>query len=392
MKLLAANVGSLVSYPSSDVKVWSDIYKFLPMNASLVDRAGIVTMPFRFEPYKKFMLPVDLDGFAATYEDCCNRRVQELLELQDRQGVPIALFYSGGIDSTLVLISFAKILGAELRSRVKVFLSVDSIRENPSFYYRFVRKNCDIESSEKFPYLFDGSHIIVGAEHNDQLFGADVVNKIARFTSFEEVKRPYNREFVTGVFRLQGMQKLAANAWFDVISEHARRAPCPVETVFDLFWWLNFVFKWQSVYFRMVLRINKELHGNINQRFLDTFYNHFFSTVEFQKWAMVNTDLKIGDSWRSYKFQAKELIYEFNKDRDYLENKTKQGSLFRLFLERNMATALTTDYEFLSDLRPQELYNSANSFVGVSRKAPARVTSRRGARGPAAHLEAGGRP
>src|SRR5882672_5868243 len=339
MKLLAASVGSLVSYPGRGVKVWRDIYKFLPMNVSLADRAGIVTMPFRFEVWEKFRLPVDLDGFTDTYEDCCNRRAQELLRLQDRQGVPIALFYSGGIDSTLVLVSFAKILGAELRSRVKVFLSIDSIRENPNFYYRFIRKNCDIESSEKFPYLFDGSHIIVGAEHNDQLFGAELVNKIARFTSFEEMKRPYRRKFVTEVFRARGMQKLGANVWFDIISEHARRAPCPVETVFDFFWWLNFVFKWQSVYFRMLLRINKELHGNIDETFIDTFYHHFFSTVEFQKWAMINRDLKIGDSWRSYKFHAKELIYEFNKDRDYLENKTKQGSLYRLFLERNMATA-----------------------------------------------------
>jgi hypothetical protein len=240
---------------------------------------------------------------------------------------------------------------------------VDSIKENPNFYYSFIREHCRIESSEKFSYLFDGSHILVGGEHNDQLFGSDAIAKITRFAFFDNVTRPYSRRFITGFFKLLGMGKEAAHLWFDIISGHAKRAPCQVETVFDFFWWLNFVFKWQAVHFRMLLRVNRELHRNINGQFLDSFYHHFFSSTDFQKWSMVNKDLKIRDSWKSYKFHAKELIYEFNKDRDYLENKAKMGSLFRLFLEKSTAAGLTTDYEFLSDLDPQEFYNAENAFT-----------------------------
>src|SRR5262249_8038965 len=156
--------------------------------------------PFKFKLYDKFRLPTDLHGFKATYEECCLRRAQELLDLQDRVRVPIALFYSGGIDSTLVLISFARLLGARLKARVRVFLSVNSINENPNFYYSFVRKHCRIESSEKFSYLFDGSHIIVGGEHNDQLFGSDIIGKIAKQKSFAEINGKYTRAFIIEFF------------------------------------------------------------------------------------------------------------------------------------------------------------------------------------------------
>lgn len=362
-KLFIANCTALAAYPSPDVKIWGEIYNLLAANASLVDRSGKLTVPFHFELYEKFKLPTDLNGFTSTYEDCCNQRVEELLQIQAREQVPIALFYSGGVDSTLMLISFAKVLGKELRHKVKVFLSSDSIKENPKFYYSFVRKNCSIDSSEKFSYLFDGSHIIVGGEHNDQLFGSDLIGEICKTKAFDEVKRPYSRKYITDFFIQRGVHSDAANVWYDLLSEHAKGAPCAIETVFDFFWWLNFVFKWQTVYFRMLLRTNKEQHRFINQKFIDNFYHHFFSTPAFQKWAMLNKSQKIGDTWRSYKFHAKELIYEFNQDRDYLENKAKAGSLSRLFLQKNTAIALTSDYQFLFDLQPEEFYNPVNSFT-----------------------------
>lgn len=361
-KLFIANCSALAAYPRPDVRRWGGIYNLLAPNASLVDRSGRLKVPFNFELHEKFKLPTDLHGHTLTYEDCCNLRVQEILAIQERAQVPIALFYSGGVDSTLVLISFAKVLGKELFSRVKVFLSSDSIKENPNFYYSFVRKHCTIDSSEKFSYLFDGSHIIVGGEHNDQLFGSDLIGEICRRQSFNEIKRPYTPKFITDFFISRGMDAETANVWFDHISAHAKGAPCAIETVFDFFWWFNFVFKWQAVYFRMLLRINKEQHHFINQQFIDTYYHHFFSTSDFQKWSMLNQSLKIGDSWRSYKQHAKELIFEFNHDQDYLENKAKAGSLSRLFLQKNTAIAMTSDYEFLYDLDPEDFYNPDNSF------------------------------
>ena len=360
--LLVAYCASLTGLPRRDVGTWAEIYKIINLNVSLVDRLGGFKTPFRFELYEKFRLPAQIDGFADSYEDCCWRRANEIARLQDEKRVPIALFYSGGIDSTLILVFFARLFGARLKERVKVFLSPDSIRENPLFYYSFVRKSCRVESSEQFSSLFDGSHIIVSGELNDQLFGSDIVGLLGSYERFDRIKAPYTREVIVRFFKLRGMSEGAANTWFELLDEHARRAPCPVESVYDFFWWLNFVFKWQSVYFRMLMRIDAAQRRNIDREFIDTYFQPFFATPEFQKWAMANPGLKIQDSWRTYKFPAKQLIYEFNRDEQYLNYKTKAGSLFRLFVQKSTPVGLTRDFEFVRELTPQALYVEENSF------------------------------
>ena len=362
--LLIANTAPFHRQPGKDVQLWSEIYKFLPHGVSLVDRTGRMQMPFAFTLFDGFALPSDLNGFSMSYEECCEQRVREILALQEKVNVPVALLYSGGIDSTLVLISFAKVLGPALRDKVRVFLSTDSIKENPKFYFSFIRKHCNIDSSERIPHLFDKSYIIVGGEHNDQLFGSDIVGKFLRFSGpMSEVKRPYSRESIVGFFEKMGLSAAGANAWFDLLSESADHAPCEVESVFDFFWWLNFVFKWQTVSFRMMLRMNPAQRKNIDKAFIDSYYHHFYDTTAFQKWSMLNKSKKIGETWTSYKHHAKELIHEFFHDDDYLNNKAKAGSLSRLFLQRDMALALTDDFEFKLSVDPVEYYCPENSFT-----------------------------
>jgi hypothetical protein len=360
--LLIADCSQLRGFPRPEVGNWAEIFKLIHVTISQVDRLGRVKMPFDFRLYERFRLPTDLAGFKDSYEDCCWRRAGEIARLQEEKQVPIALLYSGGLDSTLVLVCFAKLFGPQLKERLTVFLSPDSIQENPAFYFSFIRKNCRIESSEQFSSLFDGSHIIVHGEHNDQLFGSDIIGTLGMHESFDTIKARYTREFVVRFLELRGMSGGAANAWFDLVDGHAREAPCPVETGFDFFWWLNFIFKWQCVYFRALLRVDPAQRKNINPEFLDAYWPVFFGTPEFQKWSMTNPGLKIHDSWRTYKFPAKQLIYEFNRDEQYRDYKTKTGSLYRLFLRKNNPIGLTTDFEFVHRLAPEDLYVPDNYF------------------------------
>jgi hypothetical protein len=360
--LLMAHCLSLTKLQRRDVGEWAEIYKLINAGINHVDRMGRLQMPFRFGLYEKFRLPARIDGFSESYEDCCWRRAEEIARLQEEKQVPIALLYSGGIDSTAVLVSFAKLLGNRLKERLTVFLSPESIQENPEFYFSFIRTNCRIESSERFSSLFDRSHIVVSGELNDQLFGSDIVGTLARHEPFEKIAGPYSREIVVRFFKHSGMSETAANAWFDLLDGHARQAPCAVETVHDFFWWLNFVFKWQCVYFRTLLRIDPAQQKNIDESFLDGYYRPFFCTTEFQKWSMANPDLKVQKSWRTYKFPAKRLIYEFNRDERYLNYKTKTASLYRLFLQKHNPVAITSDFEFLHELVPEDWYVEDNSF------------------------------
>jgi hypothetical protein len=77
---------------------------------------------------------------------------------------------------------------------------------------------------------------------------------------------------------------------------------------------------------------------------------------------MLNPDKKIKDNWMSYKFTAKDYIYEFNKDQYYRDNKSKRGRLFRLFTHKNTPNAITSDWQYLYKFDKKDYYQPDNSF------------------------------
>jgi hypothetical protein len=53
----------------------------------------------------------------------------------------------------------------------------------------------------------------------------------------------------------------------------------------------------------------------------------FFDTPNFQKWSVNNHDKKIGTTWKSYKGELKQFVFNFNKDKVWFTHKTKVQSL-----------------------------------------------------------------
>jgi hypothetical protein len=361
--LYLANCEALSKFDASGTKEWASIYKVIHLNVSLVDRLEKVNLPYNFKLYEPFKLPTDLSS-TLSYEDCCDKRAEELYLQSKKLNVPIVVLYSGGIDSTLVLVSFLKVIPEqELRQKLIVAMSLDSIRENPNFYYNTIRKRCSIISSDNFSSLFNGNYLVVGGEHNDQLLGTDVAGRYYRLFSFAELHEKYNEQNISKFFLYAGMSESDAKLWYYIIDNHIKSSPIRIETVFQFFWWLNFIFKWQSVFFRILLRVSPVDRSNINQTFVDNYFHHFFSADYFQVWSMKNPHLKVKDSWDSYKFIAKEVIYNYTKDSDYLNNKVKIGSLYKLFLQKDTPIGLTSEYDYLYNIVPGDFYNAKNDFT-----------------------------
>lgn len=91
----------------------------------------------------------------------------------------------------------------------------------------------------------------------------------------------------------------------------------------------------------------------------------FFNTNDFQQWSFHNTDKKIVSDWKSYKFAAKQFIFNYTQDQDYFDNKLKTGSLTWLFRQRTVPDALGIDnntYEFIESLDKSVYYQPNNSF------------------------------
>ena len=108
----------------------------------------------------------------------------------------------------------------------------------------------------------------------------------------------------------------------EVITEQVDSAPIEIKTIFDLFWWCNFCFKWQDVDSRMIFTFttNTEWKSTLS----------FFNTEDFQRWSIANHDIKHGGTWETYKQPAKEYINKYIKDENYRKNKTKEPSLIKI--------------------------------------------------------------
>ena len=162
---------------TKDAISWSKVYNLIGRAVGMNDRSGTLTQPIKQAIYDRCRLPV-LEDRAYSYEECCDRRARELWDLSTELGKPIGILWSGGIDSTGIVVSFLRNFSlAELKSRVKIIISMESILENKNFYTNHILPNFEFVNSEYLPWLFDGSMLIISGELNDQLFGSDLISK-----------------------------------------------------------------------------------------------------------------------------------------------------------------------------------------------------------------------
>ena len=356
--LLSKNDLLAKSVDSPDVNTWFEIYKLLNLNVTLIDRCDHVVMPFHFK--NDFPMVRDLDGFNKTYMEVAVERARSLIAHSKAINKPIVILYSGGIDSTLVVISFL-LADREACRDITVAMNSASLRENPRFYQQHVRKHFRLTGSEKSLDLLDGNWVMVGGEFNDQLFGSDIYRNIIDFGGIEYLFQPYTERNVTAFFEHVGISAASAKAWYDLVDQQIKATRlCEIVDVKDFFWWLNFCFKWQSVYYRIVAR--STYPGLLTREFLDQHYHQFYLTEDFQRWSMLNPDKKIGNTWQSHKKIAKEAIYEFTRDQDYYDYKTKHGSLSGVFRQRAVPDALDEAYQKITLTDAAVYYQPENSF------------------------------
>ncbi len=327
------------------------------------DRTGTIRTPI--QTANIFPMPA-FHRFPDTLEDVCNRRAQELLTRMDRLGVKMYLFYSGGIDSTLMLVSILKHATQQQRERLVVLLTEKSIIENPNFFRDHIRGKLAIEVSTMFHYLLGTKGLFVGAELNDLVFGSDFVRPFMMRVGLEKLLAPYERDLVIPHFalRLGNIPDAEREARFfvDLFERIVEKAPMPIVSHFDFFWWVSFSLKWQFISVRMLAFTAPRNAANITAQYAHEYYSHFFDTEEFQLWSMNNLDKRIKDDWKTYKWPCKDIIFDYTKDADYRDNKTKQGSLSWLLVQQDPFIFMDENYGLHRTLAPQEYYEPDNDF------------------------------
>lgn len=279
-------------------------------------------------------IPIIPANYSPTFADCCDRMAVKILKEAETRKV--VLSWSGGIDSTSMVVAILKNGYNKIKHNIVVTCNMVSVDEYKWFFYNVVMPNFEL-----LPYNSDGMHVnlIYSGDLGDQLFGSFMLLDIVPKYGEDFVTSPYKDSMLKYTRDLHGEIGARMIEPFFAIADYA---PFQIKTVFDFVWWWNYSQKWQHVKHRHILWGTKDN--------LKHFDNHrtFFDSTDFEIWAMTRHNEKIvGGDLRSYKMIAKEYIVDYTKDENYY-NKLKVSSI---------STKLNPVRTYMLDANFQPVYN-----------------------------------
>lgn len=251
-----------------------------------------------------------------SFEDLCFRRAKEFFELNKR----IYLKYSGGTDSTVALLSIIRSWPSQdIKDRVFLLGSEESIEEFPEFWPElemlFENRIHDVRENQAY---FHKHGVVVNGEVGDQLFGHSFMEMT---DCFNDIFKPWEE-----MVRVIDMSKMVINRYKKTL----KYSPFPIKTFFDFIWWYNFTNKVQYTYLR-------DLTLNTLETYTKCVYP-FYLTDYFLRWSLDNHDLKIENSYETYKPEAKRFIEKYTGHTEHW-NKSKVGSRNYIWADKNIKNA-----------------------------------------------------
>lgn len=264
----------------------------------IIDRSGKTNYPFQSYIRNKWKTP-DPKSKNIDLESACDYRVKEITY---KFAAPYNLYWSGGIDSTLMVISFLKRVNVK---DINICLTNNSIKENIFFYENFI-KNINhffVHAQNDFP-----KGTSVSAECGDTIWAA-----LDHSFFFGDTK-DYVFKNWQEYFELKNKDHNFLQAAFNFMKSAER----PITTLLEARWWFYFLCKHQS----------KATHLLVQHHHLNIDWISFYESKDIETWIWFNIENIIkGNNWLTYKFPAKEIIYNFDKNLDYYNNKTKEYSM-----------------------------------------------------------------
>ena len=298
-------------------RAYRDLATFF--GSGLIDRTGTLDMGFRCA-VRDPIPPIGRSDLAI--DEICDARGAALFEEARSTGRELHVLWSGGIDSTTALVALLRAAQGEVDlRRILVRYGPTAIQEYARFHVEHIDGVLRHEVIDgPIGEALDPSALIVTGELGDQIFGSVLAE---RYMRSGEAFEPWESVFPALLADELGSKRRAERVlrW---LRPQIATAPCAIETLFDLLWWLSFSMKWQIVDLRLAVACGpkaREVHAAMR---------HFFADPAFQEWSISHTDQRIGRTWESYKWPLKSYIRDFTGDEDYFRSKVKEMSLQKL--------------------------------------------------------------
>ena len=270
----------------------------------IVDRTQRTEYPFKLHVRKPWLGPLT----EYSLETTCELTVKQII-LQNP--APYYIYWSGGIDSTLVLTSFLKLVP---KQDIRVCCSAASLDENPHFYKNFVKNHVEIfDSNSSLPT--DGTHIT--GDCGDTIWATLDQSFFTTAAEQEYMYQPWQQWFVnSNIGTAWNNPARPGQTFMEYCEEFFSRSGRPIRTLLEARWWYYLICKTQS----------KALYKTVGsfRNLPDLRLIHFFENEYMDSWSWYNTQNMIkGTDWTSYKWPAKEIIFNFDGNNEYKKYKTK---------------------------------------------------------------------
>ena len=235
----------------------------------------------------------------------------------------VFFYWSGGIDSTSILVSILKTWSTQNLSRLTVLCDVRSRHENAYFYNRYIENKFKEMSPVDFQVNQDNYNkiIIVGGEAGNQCIAGPSVQRLSYRGQFDLLNEPWrNRKDLKEIL-------IGANDFnIELVKESIDHAPIDIISGYDFLWWTGFNFKFDDVLIRKMFGWAKYLTPPQTKELWETGVYRFYQQPQMQIWSMNTLDIRKEKLTTTVKYHPKKYIYDFDQNDFYWSSKTEQGS------------------------------------------------------------------
>ena len=303
-----------------------------PAHAAWYCRKGTNLLPFKNELINVpgFAMPDYDPNFRKSWNEVTDQRCLDLRA--SHWDKPWAMMWSGGIDSTTIVVSMLRNLAPADLENITVSCNQFSVWENPRFYFEHIEPNFKVvDSHDLLAQDLDSQDIyFITGDTADQIFGCaggylDSLYQNIDLLYTDIIKnKDCAIDFISA--QLDMPDRCFAEWYYHVLLTNARSVGVPVTTLHDLFAWAGFNNDWVSNTFRFMCSGNWQNSKNAKS-YIDRFV-HWYSSNDYQHWAMNsnNASEKLGATASEYKIAAKKYIYSMDNNDYYFQFKTKMES------------------------------------------------------------------
>ena len=278
---------------------WFNFYRINQMMSShpqdmIQDRSGHVPHPCNIVTANPYEWRQDSTDFATVSLNTAKK-------IADSTDRPIAVLWSGGIDSTVALVALLQTVDWK---RVTVVCDKKSVAEAPDLWENIIKPNLDVISLEAW---WENPHQFFSVTGD----AGDTTWAVLDHSAYEQ-----HELFHKSWDQVLDLSLMENNK--DFVYEFCSWSGRTIDTYLELRTWFYLCCKWQSK--AMLTYYHRP---GLTSKDACAFYDF---DSNFNVWTMNNIDKIIGNTWQQYKVPAKKFIYDFDKNIDYYNNKEKEYS------------------------------------------------------------------